>query len=327
MRVQESAVELKANHLSNSSRSVVVDHEVRFDQLFRSMASDEAGKGEALRERVQKMLESLIEMIMAAMDGRQCRKEIAAGVPAGNEPATGERGRVRQVDWRSSVVERISESESTHVCGGGLVKTCDGREIAFAFNVAMRREFSRDVYSEESGTIELRDPLVLNFKGNYCQLVDSRFSFDLDADGRPEWLPGLADGSSFLVFDRNDNGRADDGSELFGTRSGNGFADLAQHDEDGNGWIDEGDSAFAKLGLWSGESFRPLGEAGVGALYTASVAAPFSLKNAENELLGQIRAAGVYLMESGGSGLMQQVDLVSSSLQSGAQEPEQRQRL
>lgn len=327
MRIQESAVELTASHASSSSRSVVVEQEMRFDQLFRSMASDEAGKGEALRERVQKMLESLIEAILAAMDGRQCRKEIAADLPADAEPATAERRPIRQMQWRSVVHERISESESTQVCGSGLVKTCDGREIAFNFNVAMQREYSRETYSEESGTIELRDPLVLNFNGSYCELVDSRFSFDLDADGTPEWLPGLADGSCFLVFDRNGNGRADDGSELFGTRSGNGFADLAKLDEDGNGWIDEGDSAFAKLALWSGDSFRSLTEAGVGALYTAAVDAPFSLKNADNELLGQIRAAGVYLMESGSVGLMQQVDLATSERSPGAQEPDQGQRL
>jgi hypothetical protein len=225
------------------------------------------------------------------------------------------------------VHERVSESESTQVCGSGLVKTCDGREIAFNFKVDMARSYTRESYAEESGSIELRDPLVLNFNGNYCQLVDSRFSFDLDADGTPEWLPGLADGSCFLVFDRNGNGRADDGSELFGTRSGNGFADLAKLDEDGNGWIDEGDSAFAKLALWSGDSFRSLAEAGVGALYTRAVDAPFSLKNADNELLGQIRAAGVYLMESGSVGLMQQVDLATSDRSPGAQEPDQRQRL
>jgi hypothetical protein len=70
-----------------------------------------------------------------------------------------------------------------------------------------------------------------------------------------------------------------------------------------------------------------LSEQGVGALYTSAVDAPFSLKNPRNELLGQIRAAGVYLMENGPVGIMQQVDLATSALPPGQQEPDERQQL
>jgi hypothetical protein len=41
--------------------------------------------------------------------------------------------------------------------------------------------------------------------------------------GKLESIPGLGASSGFLVFDRNANGKADDGSELFGATSGNGF--------------------------------------------------------------------------------------------------------
>ncbi len=40
--------------------------------------------------------------------------------------------------------------------------------------------------------------------------------------------------------------KINDGSELFGTSSGDGFKDLATYDEDENGWIDENDSIFSK---------------------------------------------------------------------------------
>lgn len=323
MKIQEATVELAASHVASRSRSVIRESELSFGQLFQGLASDEAGTETIQLEQVKKMLEALIDAILAAMDGRQTRTKIAADQDGGAESNRPH----RQIHWRNVVHERICESESTQVCGKGLVKTSDGREIDFAFQLDMARSFSRENRSEESGSIELRDPLVLNFDGSYCQLTDQRFKFDLDSDGKPEYLPGLADGNCFLVFDRNGNGRADDGSELFGTRSGDGFADLARLDHDGNGWIDEGDSAYASLGLWSGDSYRSLGEAGVGALFTGAVEAPFALKNADNELLGQIRAAGLYLMENGSSGLMQQLDLVSSNHPSGTQEPEHGQRL
>jgi hypothetical protein len=323
MRIQESVVNLSSTHEANSSRSVEIETEVGFRQLFTSLAAESPVPTEqatALRQRVQKMLESLIEAIMAAMDGRCCREKPADGEPL---PAVVENSGwpAGELVWGRRITERVSESEATTVCGKGQVRTCDGREIAFAFNVNMQRQYTRESVSEEGSMVRLRDPLVLSFDGKACELTGERFAFDLDADGTPEHIPGLAAGSCFLVFDRNGNGRADDGSELFGVKSGDGFADLTLLDDDGNGWIDEGDAAFAQLALWSGEHWRSLAGQGVGALYTGSVAAPFALKDADNELLGQIRAAGVYLLESGQAGLMQQVDLAVSAPPTAEQQP------
>ena len=49
----------------------------------------------------------------------------------------------------------------------------------------------------------------------------------------------LAAGQGFLALDKNEDGEINDGGELFGTRSGDGFGELAVFDEDCNGWIDE----------------------------------------------------------------------------------------
>lgn len=323
MKIQESVVKLSASHEASSSRSLTIETESGFRRVFTSLAAAPPAAAEqatVLRQRVQKMLESLIEAIMAAMDGRCCREkpaggELLPGVPAGTTRPTG------QPVWGRRITERVSESEATTVCGTGQVRTCDGREIDFAFSVAMQREYSRESVSTEGSMVALRDPLVLSFDGKSCELSTERIAFDLDADGTPEQIPGLAAGSCFLVFDRNQNGRADDGGELFGVSSGDGFADLAQLDDDGNGWIDEADAAFARLGLWSGGEFASLAGQGVGALYTGAVAAPFALKDADNALLGQIRAAGVYLTESGQAGLMQQVDLAVSASPATEQQP------
>lgn len=327
MKIQEAVVNLAASHEASSSRTVEIETAVGFRQMLTSLKAEPPEEVAALRERVHKMLESLIEAIMAAMDGRCCRSNSAAdaALPVAVEDSPDRPA--GQLVWGRRITERVSEAEATTVCGQGQVKTCDGREIAFDFSVAMQREFSRESVVEEGSMARLRDPLVLSFDGRACELERERIAFDLDADGNPEQIPGLAGGSCFLVFDRNGNGRADDGSELFGARSGDGFADLAQLDEDKNGWIDEGDAAFARLALWSGEHWSSLAGQGVGALYTGAVAAPFALKDADNELLGQIRAAGVYLLESGQAGLMQQVDLAVSAPPAGEQQPDQGQQL
>jgi hypothetical protein len=213
--------------------------------------------------------------------------------------------------------ERYSETEQTRFAASGTVQTADGREISFRVELSMSRS-----YHEESdvrlrlgdAARQQKDPLVLNFAGTAAQLLDQRFSFDLDADGTAENINRLAAGSGFLVFDRNGDGKASDGSELFGTKSGDGFADLARLDDDGNGWIDENDTAYASLSLWTPDasgagSLQGLKAANVGALALAHVATPFDLKDGGNDTLGTIRSSGIFLQENGGAGTIQQVDL------------------
>ena len=94
------------------------------------------------------------------------------------------------------------------------------------------------------------DPLVINLDGNIADLSDQTFLFDIDGDGKEDEINRLGAGSGFLALDKNGDGIINDGSELFGTKSGNGFADLAAYDTDHNGFIDEGDEIWDKLKIW-----------------------------------------------------------------------------
>ncbi len=209
---------------------------------------------------------------------------------------------------------RFSETETVSFAAAGVVRTADGAEIRFELGFEMSRSYTESVaVSVRAGDPRVKDPLVLDFGGPAAALSDVRFDFDLDADGTKERLP-LMSGSGFLAFDGNANGRIDDGRELFGPASGDGFAELARLDDDGNGWIDEADSAWSQLRVWQPDaagkgSVRALGEAGVGALHLGRVATPFSLKDATNDTQGLMRASGVYLREDGGVGTVSQVDL------------------
>jgi len=208
------------------------------------------------------------------------------------------------------------EAESTQVQARGVVRTADGREIRFDLSVSMQREhLQASSVSLRVGAVEqLKDPLVLNFDGPVGELSDLRFSFDIDADGSAESLHFAGPGSGFLVLDRNANGRIDDGSEMFGALSGDGFADLAALDSDGNGWIDENDPAFSELQVWRKDAqgqdrLDSLADAGVGALYLGRAASPFAVKDAGNQTLAQVRSTGLYLSEDGQARAMQQIDL------------------
>jgi len=212
--------------------------------------------------------------------------------------------------------ETVHESEQTSFAAQGVIKTSDGKEIQFSLSAEMTREFSQETnVSIRKGDGVKKDPLVINFNGTAAQLTDTKFSFDLNSDGTAEKMPFVGAGSGFLALDKNGNGVIDNGSELFGTQSGNGFADLTAYDSDGNHWIDENDAVYSKLKIWSKDAagkdtLSTLAQRNVGALYLGNVATPFDLKNSASDLQGQVRSSGIYLHENGSAGTLQQVDLV-----------------
>ncbi|MDX9884634.1 hypothetical protein [Thauera sp.] len=240
----------------------------------------------------------------------------AASAGQGEVRAGVEQGAARRVGFgmEYDFSATYTESEQTAFGAAGVVRTADGAEIRFELGFSMARSYSESVsVSVRAGDQRLKDPLVLDFGDPAAALSDVRFDFDLDGDGSKELLP-LMGGSGFLAFDRNANGRIDDGRELFGPASGDGFAELAALDSDGNQWIDEADAAWSQLRLWQPDAdgkgrLQTLNEAGVGAFYLGRVDTPFSLKDAANDTLGLMRASGIYLREDGGVGTVSQVDL------------------
>jgi len=208
------------------------------------------------------------------------------------------------------------EYEKTEFKSEGVIQTGDGREISFNVSLSMSREF----YSEQNINIKagdaLKDPLVVNFSGAAAEVSQRDFHFDIDADGHADQIGFVGPGSGFLALDKNDDGQINDGSELFGALSGDGFADLAAYDSDGNNWIDENDDIYESLRIWSRdqlgeEQLMGLGQAGVGAFYLGHIETLFSVKDSENTMLGQVKETGLAVMESGQVVTMQQLDLVA----------------
>ena len=182
--------------------------------------------------------------------------------------------------------------------------------------MTMSRSFAEEYASSDFMQYEqvLTDPLVINLDSNPVSLSGQHFYFDLDCDGKKEEISSLGAGSGFLAYDKNNDGIINDGSELFGTKSGNGFHDLAAYDTDGNGWIDEADEIYQHLKVWykdenGNDKLISLKDADVGAIYLGSEKTKFSLTDKNNNLDGMVRSTGVFLKESGGSGTISQVDL------------------
>ncbi len=208
----------------------------------------------------------------------------------------------------------MMEQESVSFSATGIVKTADGREINFGVDLEMSRGFAGYFLESSTEDVVLTDPLVINLESGTAAVSDQKFFFDLDADGKKEEISSLGQGSGFLAFDKNGDGTINDGSELFGTKSGDGFADLAKYDEDGNGWIDENDQIFKKLKVWTKDAkgkdkLVNLKEADVGAIYLGSANTQFHLNDTSNKTNGVIQKTGVFLRESGSVGTVQHLDL------------------
>ena len=210
------------------------------------------------------------------------------------------------------------ESESTAFSTTGIVKTADGRELNFNLDVSMSRSFSQYTKETVENVATFIDPLVINLNGNIAEVSDQKFYFDLDADGEEDLISKLCEDSGYLALDKNEDGEINDGSELFGATSGDGFRDLSDYDKDGNGWIDENDAIWDKLKIWvqdeqGNSKLYSLKEQGVGAICLQSVSTQFTERGISGEVNAAIRNTGIFLYENGNVGTIQHLDLAKSN--------------
>lgn len=225
---------------------------------------------------------------------------------------------VRSLNYGSQITlahNSYSETEETGFHASGRACTEDGRTIDFNINILMSRSYMEYMnVSIPTMADALCDPLVVNIGSDTADVRDQTFKFDLDADGKEDEISMLGKGSGFLALDKNGDGKINDGSELFGTNSGDGFGDLREYDSDGNGWIDENDDVFSKLKVWCKDEngkdiLMDLKEADIGAIYLGEQRTEFSLGGVDGYRDGVIRSTGVFLRESTGAGTIQHVDL------------------
>lgn len=331
MRIIDSQLTLGSKHaLEETSVKTATLERVRPSgqaQAFGSVFQEELDKRLAARvdqgpvfqltavrstaERVHDMVETMIAMLFGHQDGGG-PVALSGDNGRGNFAQEWARLGPPRASWQITQTEQVTTSESCQFAASGKVCLADGshRQFDVGFKLERREEITR------TASRALLDPLVLDRSAPRAVPAANSVEFDLDSDGSLERLRLPGDDSAFLFLDRNRNGLADNGSELFGPESGNGFAELALLDGDRNGWIDSGDAAFADIKLWqpgATEEVRSLAEAGIGALATLSAETPFDLKD-NGERVGRMRSSSVWLGQTDGAGIVRQVDLSTTPL-------------
>lgn len=231
--------------------------------------------------------------------------------------------RYRAVIKRSFSYEKTVEykqEDSISFKTNAIIKT-KNKDI----NLDLDFSFSQKFYEKHSEKIDFEelsflDPLVINYNNESSgfDLINKEFTFkfDLDLDGVEEEIPMLNKGVCFLALDKNSNGIIDNGSELFGPSTDNGFEELRVYDKDKNGWIDENDEVFDKLRIYSknkdGEdTLVALGETGVGALYLNNSKIDLNINKNVEESLANIKSTSIFLKEDGTAGLLTSLDFIA----------------
>lgn len=163
-------------------------------------------------------------------------------------------------------------------------------------------------------SVSLIDPLVIDLGGDGVELSTDRFEFDLDSDGTSDQISMPTGNSGFLALDKNGDGRINNGNELFGTKSGDGFKDLMAYDSNHDGKIDKNDPIFDKLRIWKPDNqgngkLIGLGEVGIGAIYLNAQRNEQLFEGASGEVLGVQRKTAAYERTDGSIGGIHHIDL------------------
>ena len=208
------------------------------------------------------------------------------------------------------------ERQEMSFTSDGTLTTEDGRKIDFSVELNLSKEFINENNISIDADQRLVDPLVINFDNSTTGLTNTKFSFDIDANGSPEQVSFVTKGSGLLAVDLNDDGKINNGIELFGPKTGDGFADLSSYDADGNNWIDENDPIYDKLRIWTKDpdgkdNLFALGAKGIGAIYLGNVSTDYNISDSPDDVQGVLKKTGIFVKEDGTVGTVQDVDLTA----------------
>jgi len=222
-----------------------------------------------------------------------------------------------QEGWgiRYSRYEEETKSQRLDFNAKGKVVLGDGREIQVDYHLHMSEHSYKQSLSTFKAGDALIDPIVINYAGPTAKLTQEKYAFDIDMDGAEDQISFATNGSGFLALDRNENGEIDDGSELFGPSTNDGFSELREFDQDGNGWIDENDPIFYQLRIWErtsdgGSKLLSLGEVGIGAIYLKDITTLFDISDEQLNMQAKMRTSSIFLKEDGTAGSVHEIDLV-----------------
>ncbi|MBI9011799.1 MAG: hypothetical protein JEZ08_06160 [Clostridiales bacterium] len=287
---------------------------IDFDELLEADSEKDKNVAET------KAKNELIESLMAYLDRREYSfREIPCIKPNDEKENVDASSATQETDFEQDIIttnriireHEVHETESMQFTSTGQITTEDDQIFEFSYDLEMNREF----YNKNSSMIQqgMIDPLILNLDNKGIYFSDKKIHIDLDLDGTIDTFNMVNQGNGFLVLDKNSNGKIDDGSEMFGPQTDNGFEELKAYDQDNNHWIDENDVIFNNLKVWTldedgKETLIDIKEAGIGAIYLGKTDGKFDYKNGDSTI-ARITGSSIYLREDGSASAIHEIEV------------------
>ena len=154
-----------------------------------------------------------------------------------------------------------------------------GNNFDWSLLTPIDSEWNNDQYIDwnalnRDGYYFVFDPLALDLNGNGIETLaadgHAGAMFDHERNGIRTATGWVHSNDGILVYDRNGDGKINDGGEIFGDNTllkngktaAHGFEAAADLDDNGDGKLDAADSAFGKLGVWRDLNHNGISEAG-----------------------------------------------------------------
>ena len=310
-----------------------------------STASSDNNSLSANLQMLKTYLENILGHKIKLLNLSQLQAQSSSSQTASTQASASTDGSAEQ-GWGvdAKVSSETQNTQQVNFSAQGQIVTDDGQKLSFQLSFSLNQSVTVDSSAEVrlgDAALKKKDPLVVNYAAPTAALSPDTVNFDISSNGQPVAVHVAGPGSGLLALDKNGNGKVDNGSELFGAQSGDGFADLAKYDSDGNGWIDSNDPVYSQLRLWvhgtSGDQLLTLPQADVGAIFLGKTATPFTYDSAGNAVsntngssvsdgsspgpasgntptgstapIADLKTSGIFVSDSGTAGTVQQLDL------------------
>ncbi|WP_352259862.1 calcium-binding protein, partial [Psychrobacter sp. TB55-MNA-CIBAN-0194] len=172
--------------------------------------------------------------------------------------------RLQEISRSEEMVRYLVTGDNNFQYGGLTTEALDSGELGVKFYVTVYKEIPPPPppFTPPSTPPTRSDPLTLDLDhdGQINTIsIGSNIKFDLDGNDFAENISWVAPQDGFVILDLNNNGKVDNGGELFGTdtlldeagtKAENGFLALAQYDLNSDDLIDSEDSIFTQLKIW-----------------------------------------------------------------------------
>ena len=184
----------------------------------------------------------------------------------------------------------------------------------------------KDYNTAKKTTPRIIDPLIIDLNGNGIETttLNKGKLFDHENDGFAENSAWVGKDDGILAYDKNNNGKIDNGNEIFGdnyiksdgTKATSGFDALSDFDSNHDGIIDARDENFANIKILKGDgTILTLEEAGISSISLSKTQINNIDANGNTQL-----SSGTYTRADGTTGTLGDFSLITDKLYSFAED-------